>query len=51
MTSGTNRLILAQETLKGGKKGKGTFNSYAKRVTGNANNEVTGKENLGKGKK
>ena len=52
MGSGTNRLILSEETLKGGKKGKGTFDSYAKRVVGNANNEVTGKENLGKkGKK
>lgn len=49
--SGINRLILAEETLKEGKKkGKSTFSAYAKRVTGNANNEVTGKENLGKKK-
>lgn len=49
--SGINRLILSEETLKGGKKGKSTFDAYAKRVVKNANNEVTGKENLGKGKK
>jgi hypothetical protein len=48
--SGQSRIILAQETLKGGKKGKDTFNAYASRVT-KANSEVTGKENLGKGKK
>lgn len=51
MPSGTNRLILSEETLKTNKKGKSTFNAYAARVTKNANNEVTGKENLGKGKK
>ncbi len=47
MASGTNRLILAQETLKAGKKakGKGIFSGYAKRVK-NANSEVTGKEKL-----
>lgn len=50
MSSGTNRLILAEETLKGDKKGKGTFNSYASRVK-NANSEVSGKEKLVKGKK
>lgn len=47
MASSTNRNILAQETLKAGKgnKGKGVFAGYAKRVK-NANNEVTGKEDL-----
>lgn len=44
--SGTNRLILSQETKKGKKKGKSTFDAYAKRVTGNANDSVTGKENM-----
>lgn len=51
MASSTNRQILAQETLKSSKKGKSTFNGYAARVTGNANNSISGKENLGKGKK
>lgn len=48
MASGTNREILAQETLKAGKgaKGKGIFKGYAKRVTGNANSEISGKEDL-----
>lgn len=47
MASGINRNILAQETLKAGKKGKGkgVFAGYAKRVK-NANKEVTGKGNL-----
>ncbi len=47
MASGTNRNILAQETLKTGKgaKGKGVFAGYAKRVK-NANSEIKGNENL-----
>lgn len=36
MASGTNRLILAQETMKG----KNAFKNYAKRVTGNANGDI-----------
>lgn len=48
--SAQSRIILAQETLKGSKKGKDIFNAYASRVT-NANNEVNGKENFEKGKK
>lgn len=45
--SGTNRLILAKATLKAGKKskGKGVFKDYASGVK-NANNAITGKENL-----
>lgn len=51
MSSGTNRNILAQETLKGSTKGKSTFNGYAARVTKNANS-ISGKEDLcGKKKK
>lgn len=47
MPSGTNRLILAQETLKAGKgsKGKGVAEGFARRVK-NSNSEVTGKEDL-----
>lgn len=47
MASGTNRNILAQATLKAGKKakGKGVFKDYASRVTKNANS-ISGKEDL-----
>lgn len=47
--SGQKKIILSEETMKGGKKGKSTFDGYAARI--NKTNEVTGKENLSKGSK
>lgn len=46
MSSGTNKLILAQETLKS----KNAFKGYAKRVVGNANSDIA-KNNKISGKK
>ncbi len=43
MASGTNRKILSDATLATGKKGKDTFNAYARGVTGNANSTVKAK--------
>ena len=51
MSSGPNRIALAEATLKGAKKGKSTFDDYAKKVTGDINRNTTGKENLGGKKK
>lgn len=43
MASGVNRKILADATLATGKKGKDTFNAYASKVMGDANNNVKAK--------